>query len=218
MTEKPIESNDLEFDDIDSIPENIPPILVAISALYGLFLIIGCGWIWLSEKPLIQTTDPHQFLRETGGAVIVALMMIVVTGMAWKYTSIFRHVESTFAERLADLTGGGVIALALLSATTEEILFRGALQPTIMSVAGAIGGLVITSLIFGLLHTGPNRRYLGWTGFAVLSGLVLGGTYILTDNIMVPILIHFIINAINMWLIITRHRWHSYQADIIHGS
>ena len=209
------ESENVDFD--IEIPENIPPVLVAIAALYGLLLLLGIGWVWVSGESLLESSGPSELLIETGGAIIVALLMICIIGVAWKYTGIFQHIESTFAERLTDLSGGGVVLLALLSSISEEILFRGALQPSIMSIAGTTGGLIITSLIFGLLHTGPNRRYFGWTAFAVLSGLVLGAAFIWTGNIIVPILIHFIINAINMWLIITRRKWHSYQADIVLG-
>lgn len=202
----------------DSVPEHIPPILLAVSVLYGLLLIVGASWVWINGYSLIEPTGAWEMIQEVSTAVVIALIMLCVVGAAWKYTAIFRHVEGAFAERLADLSGGGVLILALFSAVSEEILFRGAFQTYMIGILGQAGGLIGTSLVFGLMHTGPSRLYLGWTAFAALSGFALGAAFILTGNIIVPIVIHLIINAINMWLIITRRRWHGYQSALIKGA
>jgi hypothetical protein len=80
--------------------------------------------------------------------------------------------------------------LALFSGIGEEILFRGAMQPAF--------GYVATSVLFGLLHVGPDRRYLVWTAFAMVLGFALGGILLLTGSLLGPILAHVLINYLNL--------------------
>jgi len=72
----------------------------------------------------------------------------------------------------------------------EEMLFRGLLQPAI--------GIVWSSLIFGLLHVGPDRRYAPWTLMAIGMGFAFGGLHYYTGNLLAPILAHFTINHFNL--------------------
>lgn len=80
--------------------------------------------------------------------------------------------------------------LALFSAVGEELFFRAAMQPAI--------GYILTSLIFGLIHTGPNRHFRAWTLSAIVMGFALGAIVLVTENLYGAILAHFLINFINL--------------------
>ncbi|PJF39601.1 MAG: hypothetical protein CUN55_13955, partial [Phototrophicales bacterium] len=79
--------------------------------------------------------------------------------------------------------------LALLAAIPEEILFRGAMQPTL--------GLLLTALIFGVLH-GITRLYLI---YAIGAGLLLGILYEYHETLWLPIATHFAVDYFSLiWL------------------
>jgi membrane protease YdiL (CAAX protease family) len=80
--------------------------------------------------------------------------------------------------------------LALASAVGEEVFFRGAMQPAV--------GLGLTSLAFGIVHVGPDRRFLLWTAFASVLGLGLGWLLEWTGSLLGCILAHFTINFLNL--------------------
>ena len=50
----------------------------------------------------------------------------------------------------------------------------------------------------GLLHTGPGRRYLAWTTFAVVMGFLLGALFELTGSLLGPVVAHVIVNYFNL--------------------
>jgi len=78
----------------------------------------------------------------------------------------------------------------------EEVFFRGALMPWI--------GLVPQAILFGLLHIGPSKRFLPWTAWALLMGLVFGGLVELTGDLGGAIACHFTINFMNLHFIRSR--------------
>jgi membrane protease YdiL (CAAX protease family) len=74
----------------------------------------------------------------------------------------------------------------------EETFFCGAIQQEF--------GLVVASLVFGLVHVGPDRRYLVWTVWAVLAGFMFGALYEVTGGLLAPILAHSGHNAATLLL------------------
>ncbi len=83
-----------------------------------------------------------------------------------------------------------VIYLALLSGVGEELLFRGAIQP--------FAGLALTSILFGLLHMGPQGFLSAWSVWAALAGLMLGWMFDSTGSLWPPIICHVLVNGISM--------------------
>ena len=83
--------------------------------------------------------------------------------------------------------------LAVISALAglgEEMLFRGVLQEEfagwVRGPQSVVFGLLLASLLFGLLHFITPSYAL----FAGLTGLYLGGLWLLTHNLLVPIVAH----------------------------
>ncbi|EHM3077740.1 CPBP family intramembrane metalloprotease [Enterococcus faecalis] len=93
--------------------------------------------------------------------------------------------------------------VSILAPVGEEVLFRGAFLAIILFLGKIfnvknkrkeyIWFLVVTSLIFGFMHSFDN-----WlTPFVyVISGLVYGGLYLYSKTIVVPIGIHILNNSI----------------------
>jgi uncharacterized protein len=104
-----------------------------------------------------------------------------------------RRLSDELAPHLVDgAKRRDLVLLSIFSGVGEEALFRGALQPEI--------GLVASSLLFGVLHVGPDRRYLVWTLWAVAAGFLFGLLYLWTGGILAPVTAHVMHNAATLLL------------------
>ena len=85
----------------------------------------------------------------------------------------------------------GFLAIAALTALTEELLFRGILFRWIEEFAGSWVALGTTSALFGLAHLlSPHASGFAALAIAVEAGLLFGGAYMLTRSLWFPIGLH----------------------------
>lgn len=84
-----------------------------------------------------------------------------------------------------------LVSVALLPAFTEELLFRGILFRWIEEFAGSWVALAVTSVLFGLAHIfNPGATWFSSFAIAVEAGLLLGGAYMLTRSLWMPVGLH----------------------------
>jgi membrane protease YdiL (CAAX protease family) len=84
-----------------------------------------------------------------------------------------------------------LIIIALLPALFEEMLFRGSLQPIMISITkNAFAGILITSILFSAIHV----SYYGFLPRVGL-GLIIGYVYYLSKNLWLSVATHFFYNA-----------------------
>jgi hypothetical protein len=104
-----------------------------------------------------------------------------------------RRLSDELAPHLVDgARWRDLVLISIISGVGEEAFFRGALQPEI--------GLVASSLLFGVLHVGPDRRYLVWAVWAVGAGFLFGLLYLWTGGILAPVTTHVLHNAATLLL------------------
>jgi membrane protease YdiL (CAAX protease family) len=86
----------------------------------------------------------------------------------------------------------------LLVGPGEELLFRGLVQGTLAEAFHPTRAIVLASAIFAVVHytslAGSGK--FAYLGIVFVLALVLGAVYELTDNLVVPALIHGAYNAI----------------------
>jgi uncharacterized protein len=83
------------------------------------------------------------------------------------------------------------VALFAVAATVEELAFRGYGFQKLIESLGAPAALLLTSLIFGLLHLGnPNATFFSTTN-TILAGIILGIPYIRTRSMWMQIGLHW---------------------------
>lgn len=120
--------------------------------------------------------------------------------MPEKWESVFLKMESRsdniYATLLQHNTGAhlfvNLIVMALLPAFAEELLFRGVLLRIFKSWTANIHlGVLFTSLVFTALHFQPYK----FLPMVVLS-VILCYAFYLTGSLWVPILLHFLNNAL----------------------
>jgi membrane protease YdiL (CAAX protease family) len=145
---------------------------------------------WALHEPLLDASYPTRLgisllLGALLGGSVVAMTPPLVERARWA-----RALQSELAPLVAPLTPSGISLLAIVSASAEELFFRGAMQPVL--------GLWWTSLIFGALHSGPKRAFLAWSVWAALMGLLFGWIFEYTGVLWGPVLAHLWINQRNM--------------------
>ena len=81
-----------------------------------------------------------------------------------------------------------LLILASIAGVSEELLFRGVIQPWIENSWGATAGLIASNILFGLVHAVTPL----YAVLAMLVGIYLGLslTYGGETNLLVPIIIH----------------------------
>jgi membrane protease YdiL (CAAX protease family) len=140
-------------------------------------------------------------------AIIGATVGVVVVGLSGvldRYAEWSRELGREFGRTLGALSMPEAFIFALASGVGEELFFRGFLQQLLTEVAFSgpwadWAGLACASVIFGLLHIGPNlRKIWPWTLMAVVLGAVFGWMYLYTGNVLAPIIAHFTINFFNL--------------------
>ncbi len=82
-----------------------------------------------------------------------------------------------------------VVVFAVLPALLEELVFRGYVLRTLRAY-GDWFAVAVSSVLFGLMHGNIEQ-----IPFALVVGFALGWLYIMTDNIWLPIAVHFANNA-----------------------
>jgi membrane protease YdiL (CAAX protease family) len=84
-----------------------------------------------------------------------------------------------------------LVALGLFPAISEEIFFRGILFRWCEELGGSWFALALTSAFFGLAHLGnPNATAFSSFAIAVEAGILLGGAYMLTRSLWLPMGLH----------------------------
>jgi hypothetical protein len=168
------------------------PRFVRFAALfYGSLVVVAALWCGLRGFDLSPFGD-RPALEILLGA-LTAACTISAGLLAYRLIPSLRRISDELAPRLIDgASRGGLVLVSIFSGIGEEAFFRGAVQQEF--------GLVAASLLFGLAHVGPDRRYLVWTAWAALAGFVFGGLYEATGGLLAPALAHSAHNAATLLL------------------
>jgi membrane protease YdiL (CAAX protease family) len=86
---------------------------------------------------------------------------------------------------------GANVALFALAASVEELAFRGYGFQKLIESIGAPGAMLLTALIFGLLHYGNQNSSIFSTINTVLAGIILAIPYIRTRSMWMQIGLHW---------------------------
>jgi uncharacterized protein len=168
------------------------PRFVRFAALfYGSLAVVAALWCGLRgfDVRLLGESPGESVLL----GVITAACTVSLGLLAYRFLPTLREISEELAPRLVDgAASTSLVLVAIFSGVGEEAFFRGALQQEF--------GLVVASLLFGVAHIGPDRRYLVWTAWAVLAGFVFGLLYEISGGLLAPILAHTAHNAATLLL------------------
>lgn len=157
------------------------------------------------DWPLIA--DVRSFLGEPYGLpVAIVVAVVLLAGLVLPVVLIRESIDEAPAvgdiRALLPRTRGELrygAALSVSAGVFEELLFRLGLPALVFAVTGnAIAAFVGATLLFGLLHV-----YQGPLGvlFSTVLGAVFVALYLITGSIVVPIVLHALVDLRSMVLI-----------------
>ena len=160
-------------------------------------LVFWFFW-WRAEKNDLNIWDPKILSWKGVGIVLLGYVVMFSCDSLAQYLMEMRGIDTTAnQDAIVQLLAGVPFWLALLitaplPALAEEIIFRGYLYKKLFGGL-SIGELVLSSLIFGLMH-GPTD----WLSCFIYSssGLILGYSYYKTGYLIYPIVIHLLQNGL----------------------
>jgi uncharacterized protein len=169
--------------------------IVLSAGIFYLVLFLIVFAVDAGFGPILKFPKPGpEFLKKLGVDLLwgaaAGIILVIASRIALKLWPVFRDVTETLRETIGPLTWSEAFLIAILSAIGEEFLFRGLIQH--------YAGIVVTSILFGLLHTGREKRFFAWTLFAALVGYVFGVLYVKTQDILCPVTAHFVVNFLNL--------------------
>lgn len=119
--------------------------------------------------------------------LVVALNIFFSYGMLYLSNYILGIVPS-FDSMFNSFLGISFIATVFISPISEELIFRGVFINRLKLIVPTVFAVLISSLMFASLHT------FGSIFSAFIFSLSVSILYLKTDNILVPILAHFLNN------------------------
>lgn len=88
-------------------------------------------------------------------------------------------------------------AMAVKSSVFEELVFRGVLFRSVEDMAGSWFAIIVSSLVFGLLHLiNPDATIAGAVYIAIEAGLLLAAAYLVTRRLWMAIGYHMLWNYV----------------------
>ena len=157
-------------------------VVVAASAL-----VAYAAFVRLVERRAVAELAAGPAPAELGLGVLIGALLFGATigliALLGYYRIVSFNAWSAAVPALADSLVAGVF---------EEILFRGLLFRIAQESLGTWLALLISALVFGLLHlANPNATLIAGLAIALEAGLMLAAAYLLTGRLWLSIGIHF---------------------------
>ncbi len=97
-----------------------------------------------------------------------------------------------------------LLLLATVAGLSEELLFRGLLQPWLEASWGVTAGLILSNLVFGLVHAVTPL----YAVLAILVGIYLGLSmdYGVERNLLTPVIIHSLYDFLAFFMLLRVYR------------
>ena len=175
-----------------SSPEPVETRFVKLAVVFYAVLLLAAAVLGaLGERNALVLGDSTVFGCSSGA--VTACGTVAFGVVLYRLLPVLRRISDELAPLLVDgARARDLVLLSVMSGVGEEAFFRGALQPVL--------GIVATSLLFGALHVGPDRRYLVWTLWAVGAGFLFGALYEWTGGLLAPATAHVLHNAATLLL------------------
>ena len=156
-------------------------VAVALAVLAYKLVIAHLGEVHRDELRLSGS------LKETGLGVALGVGLFAAVVALAAVLDVYNITGAGSLRQLPDI----LLAAVIVPAVMEEILFRGILFRWIEEFAGSWAALFVTSALFGIAHIyNPNATWFSSFAIAVEAGVLLGGAYMLTRSLWMPIGLH----------------------------
>jgi uncharacterized protein len=138
----------------------------------------------------LQAGGPAPVLISLGLGVCLGASTIAGTRALVRSAQWARALHAALRPGVDGAGDGMLLALAVASASGEELLFRGLLVPTT--------GIIASSLVFGALHQIRGQGRWAWMAWATLMGFLFAIIFKATGSLAGPVLAHAAVNHANL--------------------
>jgi uncharacterized protein len=170
----------------------------------GLLLLAWPLARWLDVAPL-QKLGPAAPAFLWGSLATLPLLV----GLAWMLASpskpirkLVGFVVEQIGPLLAPLSWLELALLAAVAGLSEEILFRGVIQVALTAWLTPGWALLITAILFGLVHFASPTYAL----FAGAMGVYLGLLFLTQGNLLTPVVTHSLYDFVALIAVARRYR------------
>lgn len=161
-------------------------LIVTTSVLLGLAAL----WGWLGQ---IESLPLRFDGRAVGIGIAWGLAVVGISHGVYRIWPAYRAVAQTYMNLVIEpLTWADIVWIGVLPGIAEEILFRGVALAALGTTPAMI---LLTSIVFGLLHV-LDLRFWPYGIWATIVGIAMAIGFVLTDNMLVPILAHMVTNIL----------------------
>ena len=161
---------------------------LAVGAATAVVAVLVYAWV-------VRRTEhraPTEVAR-TGAAARIARGLLIGAGMVAAVIVTIAFLGGYHVHGLGSVTGAvALLGFMAAAAVTEELLFRGVLFRVIEERTGTWIALLLTGVVFGLMHlVNPDASLWGSIAIAIEAGFMLAACYAATRSLWVPIGLHF---------------------------
>lgn len=185
--------------------ETVSPMEIYRSTLIGHWILFGIALaIWLGTN---RSWDALGFGLDVGAGFLLGLALTVAATVAliWHFSRVTpgdQEARATLRHQLGDLAVmlptnrkqlRAFYAVSATAGIVEETLWRGYMFWYLGHVMPLWVAAIVSSVVFGLLHI-----YQGTANAlrVIPIGAVLGGLYLLTGSVWLPIILHAVFDAV----------------------
>lgn len=190
--------------------QDIPIWMLAmnVGAMWGVYLYFLPRFLPFSDKPIQRDFTSWFSMRDVwlGIPLGIGSQLILMNLVNWPLAQVFpdQFAPEKISQRAQDIAslapGWWVLLLVLIvvigAPLVEEIVYRGSLQTRLVQSFGSGVGILVTAVIFALIHLAPVEI----PGLFVFA-LVLGIARHKTQTLGLPIVAHLAFNATGLSLV-----------------
>jgi membrane protease YdiL (CAAX protease family) len=199
----------------DPLPTRRSLVLLAVVFEGGLGVVALALGRWLGCPPLetLRWTPAAFGLGAAAGLPMMVLLLATVRFPVWPFSDVLRVVDELLVPLFRRCRVVDLALISVLAGLGEEMLFRGVIQEWaarwVEGPSGPWVGLAVAAVLFGLAHA-ITPSYVVLAG---LMGLYLGLLWIVTGNLLVPILAHAVYDFLALAYLVKVRRRPSVSGD-----
>lgn len=165
-------------------------VLMLGTAWCAVRLVVGRSW---GRRLAVRRPSASHLLLALLGLPALIVVVIGVDGLARQVLPSLLDLDEAVSMFGKWPLVMGVLVIGLGPGVAEELWFRGFFGRGLVARHGVVGGVLLTSLLFGLIHMEPRQVV-----YAFVMGIALHLAYLATRSLLVPVVLHAANNSLSI--------------------
>ncbi len=170
-----------------------------------ILVAIFLGWIAGINPFEFIIFNEQALMNGILGTIPLCIIFLALNQITTESLQRIRQVlQETLGPSLEKHHWTDLFVLGAIAGISEELLFRGVIQPWLENSWGMMAGLLVSSLMFGLVHAVTFLYFIMATAVSLYLGLYLD--YDGTRNLLTPVIIHGLYDFFAFVVIVRAYR------------